>query len=90
MNDQEKIDFMLKSMTDNTILLCSQSGMEQSKIDEYIGQNQASMSYILSLVYEDMKNNGLFSYSDEETTGDDQGGQDTCPCGDINCHTSFA
>jgi len=61
MNDDQKIEFMLKSVIDNTISICQQNGMEQSQIDEYVSQSQTSMSYLMSALYKDMKDNSLIA-----------------------------
>jgi len=61
MNDNDKIEFMLKSVTDNTISICQQNGMEQSQINEYVSQSQASMYQLMSALYKDMKDNSLIA-----------------------------
>ena len=61
MNEQETITFMVETINETNRLLCEQSGMDKTQIEQQIEQSKASMTLIVSALYEKMKGANLLA-----------------------------
>ena len=55
MNDQEVIEFMIKSVNETNRLLCEQSGMATEQINQQIEQSAPGMNLIMTALYAKMR-----------------------------------
>jgi hypothetical protein len=55
MNDQEIIEFMIKSINETNRLLAEQSGMTPEQIDQQVEMSKQGMNLIVTALYAKMK-----------------------------------
>ena len=59
MNEQEVIKMMLESINEDNRAICAQNGMSAEDIDTQIENSQSSLMFMLSNVYEKLKDAGV-------------------------------
>jgi DNA modification methylase len=61
MNEQQAITFMVETINETNRLLCEQAGMDKAQIDKQIEQSTASMTMIVTSLYQKMKEANLLA-----------------------------
>jgi hypothetical protein len=61
MNKEEALRLMVDSMNLDTLKMCEQANMSKDESDKIIEQNQPSVEYMLSNIYDKMKEANLIN-----------------------------
>ncbi len=59
MNEQEVIAFMLESLNEDNRAICTNNGMAPEEIEKSIEQSQGSLAFMMSNLYNKMKEKNL-------------------------------
>ena len=61
MSKEDAVDIMMKSVNSDTWDMCKQANMPEDQIENQISQSQSSLAYMLSNVYDKLKENNLIA-----------------------------
>ena len=61
MSTEDVVDLMMKSINSDTWDMCKQANMPEDQIENQIAQSQSSLAYMLSNVYDVLKESNLIA-----------------------------
>jgi hypothetical protein len=61
MSKEDVVDLMMKSINSDTWDMCKQANMPEDQIENQIAQSQSSLAYMLSNVYDVLKESNLIA-----------------------------